>query len=139
MGNVFSESLKLKRPSGRPHGKLELKISVKETRYPAPEPYYPPPYTVAPQQYNAPQPYDGNYPYATHIRHHNHITCRNMGNLLMVEYRRMVVLHPYHRMVEHRHMVLHHLDHRMVVLNRHTVVDTRRRRKVSLGWGPDWR
>ncbi|KAJ0561040.1 putative C2 domain-containing protein [Helianthus annuus] len=64
MGNMFSESLELKRPSGRPHGKLEVKVSVKETRYPALEPYYPPPYTVAPQQYNAPQPYGGNYPYA---------------------------------------------------------------------------
>ncbi|XP_073059586.1 uncharacterized protein [Primulina eburnea] len=41
--------LKRLRPSGRPHGKLEVKVSVREPRYrPAPDPYQPPPYGVPP-------------------------------------------------------------------------------------------
>lgn len=62
IGEVFADSLKLKRPSGRPHGKVDVKVVVKEPRYRAPDPYYaPPPYGVPPPQqryYEAPpQPY----------------------------------------------------------------------------------
>ncbi|KAI3676262.1 hypothetical protein L1987_85866 [Smallanthus sonchifolius] len=65
IGEVFADSLKLKRPSGRPHGKLEVKVSVREPHYRAPDPYYAPPYGVPPPQYQpAPPPYGGNYPYA---------------------------------------------------------------------------
>ncbi|KAI3514817.1 hypothetical protein L1887_13537 [Cichorium endivia] len=68
IGEYFVDSLKLKRPSGRPHGKVEVKVSVREPQYRAPDPYYAPPYGVPPpqsQQYPAaPPPYGGNYPYA---------------------------------------------------------------------------
>ncbi|GAV77895.1 hypothetical protein CFOL_v3_21363 [Cephalotus follicularis] len=54
---------KLKRPSGRPHGKLELRIMIRQPRYRAPDPYYATPYAVPqpppPQQsrdYVAPPP-----------------------------------------------------------------------------------
>ncbi|KAI3786831.1 hypothetical protein L1987_40835 [Smallanthus sonchifolius] len=65
IGQVFADCLKLKRPSGRPHGKLEVKVFVREPRYHSPDPYYAPPYGVPPPQcYPAPPPYGGNYPYA---------------------------------------------------------------------------
>nr|XP_043621870.1 protein SRC2 [Erigeron canadensis] len=69
IGEVFAESLKLKRPSGRPHGKLEMKVTIKESQYRAPDPYYAPPYGVPTGQpgfRDVPPPYGGtaNYPYA---------------------------------------------------------------------------
>lgn len=68
-GQLYTDSLKLKRPSGRPHGKVDVKVLVKDPRYEARDPYYPPPYgvPVAPtpqqQQYGGPPPYTGNYQY----------------------------------------------------------------------------
>ncbi|CAI9771927.1 unnamed protein product [Fraxinus pennsylvanica] len=62
-GNRLEKRLELKRPSGRPHGKLEVNVTVREPRYRAPDPYYapygvPPPgsrdYTAAPQPYGNP-------------------------------------------------------------------------------------
>ncbi|CAO2838787.1 unnamed protein product [Amaranthus hypochondriacus] len=47
IGSRVSRSLKLKRPSGRPHGKLEIEVAVKQPRYHAPEPYNAPPYGVS--------------------------------------------------------------------------------------------
>lgn len=41
-----SRNLELKRPSGRPHGKVEVTVAVREPRYRAPDPYYAPPYGV---------------------------------------------------------------------------------------------
>ncbi|XP_076897067.1 uncharacterized protein LOC143550274 [Bidens hawaiensis] len=67
IGQMHAQSLELKRPSGRPHGKLEVEVSVKEPmHYRAPDPYYPPPtyHVPPPQHYPAPPPYGGNYPYA---------------------------------------------------------------------------
>lgn len=65
IGECFADGLKLKRPSGRPHGKVEVKVCVREPRYRAPDPYYAPPYGVPPpQHYPAPTPYGGNYPNA---------------------------------------------------------------------------
>ncbi|KAH7669566.1 C2 domain-containing protein [Dioscorea alata] len=71
-GGKVSRSLKLKRPSGRPHGRIEVKVAVKEpARYydPYPAPYgagvsrdYRDPYGYAPQPYSAPPP--SGYPYA---------------------------------------------------------------------------
>ncbi|KAM7504785.1 hypothetical protein LguiB_003689 [Lonicera macranthoides] len=61
-GERFQRKLDLKRPSGRPHGKLDLKVSVREPRYRAPDPYYAPPYGVPPpaaRDYPA-QPYYGS-------------------------------------------------------------------------------
>ncbi|XP_074291519.1 uncharacterized protein LOC141618316 [Silene latifolia] len=63
-GSRFSRSLKLKRPSGRPHGKLEVEVTVREPRYQAPDPYRAPPYGVtrdtgygtAPSSYAPPPP-----------------------------------------------------------------------------------
>lgn len=64
-GEPAQRKLDLKRPSGRPHGKLEIKVSVREPRYRAPEPNYPAPYGVpAPASrdyYAAPPPYGNSY------------------------------------------------------------------------------
>ncbi|XP_057489687.1 uncharacterized protein LOC130775585 [Actinidia eriantha] len=76
LGESVVRKLELKRPSGRPQGKVEVKVSVRQPRYRAPDPYYAPPYPVpqgtrdyysAPQsgypygapQYGQPQPYYG--------------------------------------------------------------------------------
>lgn len=74
MGEWAHRKLHLKRPSGRPHGKLEVEIKVRENRYRAPDPYYAPPYGVPPPPASAP-PYSssagrdyspsGSYPYAS--------------------------------------------------------------------------
>ncbi|CAN0902809.1 hypothetical protein LINGRAHAP2_LOCUS22209 [Linum grandiflorum] len=47
-GERVTKSLTLKRPSGRPQGKVEVKVSVREIRYHAPDAYYAPPYGVPP-------------------------------------------------------------------------------------------
>ncbi|KAI3911471.1 hypothetical protein MKW98_010358 [Papaver atlanticum] len=74
MGEWAHRKLHLKRPSGRPHGKLEVEIKVRENRYRAPDPYYAPPYGVPPPPASAP-PYSssagrdyspsGSYPYSS--------------------------------------------------------------------------
>ncbi|PRQ50876.1 putative C2 domain-containing protein [Rosa chinensis] len=54
-----SRTLHLKRPSGRPQGKVDVKVTVREPRYRVPEPYYVPPYGVPPAGsggYHAPPP-----------------------------------------------------------------------------------
>ncbi|XP_042520480.1 protein SRC2-like [Macadamia integrifolia] len=68
VGESACRSLQLRRPSGRPHGKLEAKFVVVDTRYRAPDPYYTPSYGVPPppasassRDYSAPY----GYPYAT--------------------------------------------------------------------------
>ncbi|KAI3771359.1 hypothetical protein L6452_02522 [Arctium lappa] len=63
IGECFADGLKLKRPSGRPHGKVEVKVYIREPRYRAPDPYFaPPPYGVPPpQQYHAPPAYAAPY------------------------------------------------------------------------------
>ncbi|KAK6925846.1 C2 domain [Dillenia turbinata] len=55
---TLDKTLKLRRPSGRPQGKLEVKVVLTEHRYHVPEPHYAPPYGVPP-----PQPVYG-YPYS---------------------------------------------------------------------------
>ncbi|XP_027154035.1 uncharacterized protein LOC113753953 [Coffea eugenioides] len=66
LGRRVERKLELKRPSGRPHGKLQVQVSVREPpRYRAPDPYYAPPYGVpqpGSRDYAAPHPY-GNSPY----------------------------------------------------------------------------
>lgn len=61
LGALAHRTLDLKRPSGRPHGKLEVTVSVREPSYRAPDPYYAPPYGVPPagtrDYYAAPPPY----------------------------------------------------------------------------------
>ncbi|CAN1751671.1 Protein SRC2 [Linum perenne] len=50
-GERVKKSLTLKRPSGRPHGKVEVKVAVREIRYVHHAPdaaYYAPPYGVPP-------------------------------------------------------------------------------------------
>ncbi|MED6171273.1 hypothetical protein PIB30_039264 [Stylosanthes scabra] len=47
-GVPLSKTLKLKRPSGRPQGKVEVKVTIREPRYRAPDPYNAPPYGVPP-------------------------------------------------------------------------------------------
>ncbi|RYR56174.1 hypothetical protein Ahy_A05g021939 isoform A [Arachis hypogaea] len=44
VGVPLSRTLKLKRPSGRPHGKVNVNVTVREPRYRAPDPYNAPPY-----------------------------------------------------------------------------------------------
>ncbi|KAF5201675.1 Calcium-dependent lipid-binding (CaLB domain) family protein [Thalictrum thalictroides] len=56
IGNWAHRTLKLKRPSGRPHGRLEVKILVREPRYRGPDPYYAPP-----PSYGVPPPTSRNY------------------------------------------------------------------------------
>ncbi|XP_021892067.1 protein SRC2 homolog [Carica papaya] len=61
-GERCSRTLKLKRPSGRPQGKLDVKVMIKEPRYYAPDPYHAPPYGVPPpaagsRDYQYDQPY----------------------------------------------------------------------------------
>ncbi|XP_052187892.1 protein SRC2 homolog [Diospyros lotus] len=67
LGRRAPRKLELKRPSGRPHGKLEVEVSVRGPPYRAPDPYYAPPYGVPPASsrdyYAAPPSYGGN-PYA---------------------------------------------------------------------------
>ncbi|KAL3653546.1 hypothetical protein CASFOL_003227 [Castilleja foliolosa] len=58
LGSLAEKKLDLKRPSGRPQGKLEVRVSVR-----APDPYYAPPYGVPPpgiRDYPAP-PYGSPY------------------------------------------------------------------------------
>lgn len=47
-GEPLKRNLQLKRPSGRPHGKVEVKVCVREPRYRAPDPYRASPYGVPP-------------------------------------------------------------------------------------------
>ncbi|XP_042520481.1 protein SRC2-like [Macadamia integrifolia] len=64
VGESAFRSLQLRRPSGRPQGKLETKIVVVDTRYRAPDPYYAPSYGVPPPPGSA-SSRDYGYPYAT--------------------------------------------------------------------------
>ncbi|XP_043690158.1 protein SRC2-like [Telopea speciosissima] len=73
VGESAFRTLQLRRPSGRPHGKVEAKIVVVDTRYRAPDPYYAPSYGVPPpaasassRDYSAPYgyPYSSQPPYA---------------------------------------------------------------------------
>ncbi|CAI8593763.1 unnamed protein product [Vicia faba] len=48
IGERASRSLTLKRPSGRPHGKVDVKVTIKEPGYYSPNLYYTPPYGVPP-------------------------------------------------------------------------------------------
>ncbi|KAH7538082.1 protein SRC2 [Ziziphus jujuba] len=49
IGEKSSRSLKLKRPSGRPQGKLEVNVTIRDPYHRAPDAYYaPPPYGVPP-------------------------------------------------------------------------------------------
>lgn len=64
LGSRTDRTLDLKRPSGRPQGKLEVTVSVREPSYRAPDPYYAPPYGVPPagtRDYQAPPPYASAY------------------------------------------------------------------------------
>ncbi|PIA34221.1 hypothetical protein AQUCO_03800067v1 [Aquilegia coerulea] len=75
IGEWANRTLKLKRPSGRPHGRLEVKILVREPRYRGPDPYYAPPspsYAVPPatsrniqEAYPYTNPSPTSYPYAS--------------------------------------------------------------------------
>ncbi|KAF7850881.1 hypothetical protein BT93_L4897 [Corymbia citriodora subsp. variegata] len=62
-GEPLRRVLQLKRPSGRPHGKVEVKVCVRETRYRSPNPYRAPPYGVPPASREYAPPAYGN-PYA---------------------------------------------------------------------------
>ncbi|XP_030533104.1 protein SRC2 homolog [Rhodamnia argentea] len=61
-GDPLKRSLQLKRRSGRPHGKVEVKVCVREPRYGAPDPHRAPPYGVqsATREY-APPAYGNPY------------------------------------------------------------------------------
>ncbi|GFZ06453.1 hypothetical protein Acr_18g0006230 [Actinidia rufa] len=48
LGRRATRKLKMKRPSGRPQGKIELTVAVREPSHREPEPYYAPPYGVLP-------------------------------------------------------------------------------------------
>ncbi|EXB66282.1 hypothetical protein L484_003038 [Morus notabilis] len=57
-GERATRTLQMKRPSGRPQGKVEVKVSVREPYYRPPDPYSAPPYGVPPPAY-------GGAPYAS--------------------------------------------------------------------------
>lgn len=60
-GERIKRNLKLKRPSGRPHGKIDVTVSVNEQRYRERDAYYAPPYAVPPSRdFPAPPPPYGN-------------------------------------------------------------------------------
>ncbi|XP_027358441.1 uncharacterized protein LOC113867361 [Abrus precatorius] len=67
IGDRASRALTLKRPSGRPQGKVDVKVTIRECGYRSQGGYYAPPYGVPPQTASsrdyspAPQPY--GYPY----------------------------------------------------------------------------
>ncbi|XVF50862.1 hypothetical protein PTKIN_Ptkin04bG0137700 [Pterospermum kingtungense] len=66
-GERHKKTLQLKRPSGRPQGKVEVKVLIREPRYHAPDPYHAPPYGVsspASRDYPAAPPSYGGYPYS---------------------------------------------------------------------------
>jgi len=50
IGERVSRSLTLKRPSGRPHGKVDVKVIIREPGYHGSGEYYAPPYGVPPPQ-----------------------------------------------------------------------------------------
>ncbi|MQL41248.1 hypothetical protein EI012_25325, partial [Escherichia coli] len=50
IGERASRTLTLKRPSGRPHGKVDVKVTIKDNSYRAPGGYYAPPYGVPPPE-----------------------------------------------------------------------------------------
>ncbi|KAJ4833574.1 hypothetical protein Tsubulata_026890 [Turnera subulata] len=76
VGRPSDLKLKLKRPSGRPQGKVEARVTVREAGYRAPPPHYAPPYGIPPPpassreyEYGAPggpqynyAPYGSRYP-----------------------------------------------------------------------------
>ncbi|GMJ06511.1 hypothetical protein like AT5G23950 [Hibiscus trionum] len=59
-GERYKRTLQLKRPSGRPQGKVDVKVLIREFRHRALDPYQAPSYRVAPAA--PPQAY--GYPYA---------------------------------------------------------------------------
>ncbi|KAI5652846.1 hypothetical protein M9H77_30033 [Catharanthus roseus] len=71
IGRILEKKLELKRPSGRPQGKLVVTVNVREPPYRARDPYYAPGYGVPPPRsrdypYGAPAPYaapPSGYPY----------------------------------------------------------------------------
>ncbi|XVF71501.1 hypothetical protein PTKIN_Ptkin12aG0042800 [Pterospermum kingtungense] len=65
-GERHNKTLKLKRPSGRPQGKVNVELEIRQPRYHAPDPYRAPPYGVPPpasRDYPAAPPSYG-YPYS---------------------------------------------------------------------------
>ncbi|XWS50479.1 hypothetical protein CRYUN_Cryun12cG0090900 [Craigia yunnanensis] len=65
-GERHKKTLQLKRPSGRPQGKVDVEVLIRVPRYHAPDPYRAPPYGVPPpasRDYPAAPPAYG-YPYS---------------------------------------------------------------------------
>ncbi|KAF8008728.1 hypothetical protein BT93_K2394 [Corymbia citriodora subsp. variegata] len=60
-GGAKKRSLLLKRPSGRPHGKVDVKVAVRESRYRAPPTAYGAPPPQASREYAAPPAYGSAY------------------------------------------------------------------------------
>ncbi|KAE8733908.1 BAHD acyltransferase DCR-like [Hibiscus syriacus] len=61
-GESYKRTLQLKRPSGRPQGKLDIKVLIRETRYRTSDQYQAHQYRVPPTA--APHPSAYGYPYA---------------------------------------------------------------------------
>ncbi|OWM79552.1 protein SRC2 [Punica granatum] len=69
IGERLTRSLQLKRPSGRPQGKIDVTVCIRDLRYRSRDAYYAPPYGVpqppAPSAYTAPPPPPPyGYPYS---------------------------------------------------------------------------
>ncbi|KAH7557714.1 hypothetical protein JRO89_XS11G0207300 [Xanthoceras sorbifolium] len=68
-GEPLRRSLTLKRPSGRPHGKVDVKVTIREPRYQPPAAYYAPPYGVPqPPPHAAPGSREYGYSYGAGSR-----------------------------------------------------------------------
>lgn len=60
-GERATRTLTLRRPSGRPHGKVDVKVTIIDPRYAPRDTYYAPPYGVGSRDYSAPPSYGYSY------------------------------------------------------------------------------
>ncbi|OAY30352.1 protein SRC2 homolog [Manihot esculenta] len=61
IGERVKRSLQLKRPSGRPQGKVDVKVTIRNPQYRAPDAYYAPPHGVPPPAASRDYPYGSPY------------------------------------------------------------------------------
>lgn len=138
LGESSQRTLQLKRPSGRPQGKVEVKVTVREPRYRTSDSYYAPPYGVPPpgtaRDFSAPPP--PPMPLRTlllpiltiqRLRRPDTPTAGTTHRLRTVN-----------RITGSRRTVKRVMDSRRMAIRR-TTGSQRRRRRASTGWERDWR
>ncbi|KAJ9549071.1 hypothetical protein OSB04_021614 [Centaurea solstitialis] len=140
IGEFLADDLKLKRPSGRPHGKVEVKVRVKGPCYRAPDPYYAPQYCVPPlQNYpTAPPPYGGNYPNAppqpcvVMLHHYAVPPPQNYAPYIIMMHHQwgIGIIFDVGKLLGSLRTVVN----RCTLVN-HRTANVRRKRRTSMGWG----